>query len=140
MLFVIYSFDVKHRPLRPRALDRRRELYQRSLRQILGSSHEVISRMLRALVELGWVRRERRGKRRYVVFITRLGRRLMRRLCKHALPQMRRTISRMFSRDHNKALDTFWDFENILSAIVYFFSAKHMHELYPFTRWSDDDG
>jgi DNA-binding MarR family transcriptional regulator len=119
--------------------------HQRTLRYFLNVSHEVISRMLKALRELGYVRRERYKKwngklgRGFVIFWTRLGRKVIKRIRKHVWPQMRRDISRKFDRNHNEALDYFfWEIENHSYSAARLLGSK-TRWLYPLQRTFDGE-
>ena len=54
-------------------------ILQSELREVLGVSRPVLTRMLKSLVELGWVTRERgiRDRRTYEIGITEAGRRVI---------------------------------------------------------------
>jgi len=110
--------------------------WQRRLREVLGVSHEVISRMLRAMVKDGLVRRELFGKRKYIVTLTRLGRRLFHLLRRHVLRPANREVAQMFDWEHHE-LTAMCACHEWLLMIQRKFN-KDFHMAYPPPRHPDD--
>jgi hypothetical protein len=73
---------------------------QKELVKKLGVSKEVVSRMIHALLRLGFIRREKINKRHFKVFVTRRGLHAFRVCARHVWPHIKRAL-----RDYVKPTD-----------------------------------
>jgi DNA-binding MarR family transcriptional regulator len=100
LMFAIHpAFNTLHRV---GAYSQKDGVPQRALSYILGVRKQVIHRMLKALLALGFIRREPINKRHWMVRITRLGLRAFRVAARHVWPHIKAAVRRFFQPGNRK--------------------------------------